>query len=551
MSGKIGFAHFNLFESRSVSEFDAYKKLERRLEPNGVVKSLAESHPNQPPIRTEAPGLNVTPDKLMYRLASELAPWMDEFHTRILDRARIRERLKMIERNRLQNDGAELKYYRHVDLLDAWITELLFERVYRRIGREHAMFLKVAQREWLQTEQFNQAVREQRIADANVYPELHLKELVHPYRFEIKIPNEKKSLEKLEERIHDQRHIVQDLKVHSHELRRVLHDIIFDEVKLLLTQQYSTRREHYDKQGRWHMRDVQQAFEKAWMHAWDSRDTFRELVRRGIFEQAEVYPRLFRKAIRDPFEIEIRKPNQKDQFTKIQEHVDLERKEVALLRLEEEADRQLLKNNKLELAAYRLVSAENIEEQRLNSEWQKHVLVERRDKGALERREYIYDAKRVESQGYQLLAGRMIPQPRFGIDADIITRVPLTMGLNGDPRAPEHVAPTPLLMVPQQQKDNWQKLRAVQEEEQHHVFNDNQQGWNDKTQSVRQNLAALEYGEQKAKELHRSEVKPETADPGPREAKELIPRAASIPDLKLVSSDPAPQSEPKLTKKKE
>jgi len=549
MAEKIGFIKFTLMDSPSPTDYAAYDKLERRQEPDGHVKSLAETHPLLPPTRTEPKGLNRTPDTRLYKLAAELAPYMDEFHSRALDHARINAQLDMIERTRMQNDRAELKYFRQVDLLHAWITELLFERVYRRVGRAQALFQKIALREWMETENWNQMVREQRLDDSRIYPDLHKKELVHPYRFEIKMPNEKKSFEQTADHIRSERHIVEQAKVHAHQLRQVLHDIIFENVRLNLQQQSMIRRHQDDRRDHWHMHDVMRAFDKAWMHAWDSRDTFRELVRSGIFQQAELYPRLFRKAIRDPYEIEIREPNEKDYHQKIQAHIDHERQELKLIKLGEEAGRQVTRNNKIELAAYRLVAAENIEEQRLNSQWQKHVLVERSDQLAIERREYIFDAKRVESQGYQLLAGRMIPQPKFAVDADLVTRVPLTLGLNGDPRAPEHVSPTPLMLVPQQQKDNWQKLRAIQHEEQR--LDERNEVWQEKTQNIRQNLAVLEYGEQRTRELQRADVKPPTDSPIKPDAVEPVGRAEPIPDLKLSMTPDESKNIEKLTKPKE
>jgi hypothetical protein len=170
-----------------------------------------------------------------------------------------------------------------------------------------------------------------------------------------------------------------------------------------------------------------------------------------------------------------------------------------------EADRLLLKNNKLDLANYRLVAAEQLEGKLRDSQWQEHVLVERRDQRVLEQRDHVSDAKRVESQGYQLLAGRMVPHPRFGVDADVITRVPLTLGLHGDPRAPEHVTPTPLLLIPKQQRDNWHKLRVIQDAQDRAVLGDDRQGWKKSMQGIRQNLAAVDYAEQATREVRRPE----------------------------------------------
>lgn len=537
---KIGFLNFTALDPPAPNEYAAYKKLARLLEPDPKVKSLAETHPSIPIWRFEAPGLNRTPDTRLYKLAAELAPIMDEFHSRVLDRARIRERLKMIERTHYQNDMAEIKYYRQVDLLHAWITELLFERVYRRVGRNVQMFEKVAKREWDETERWHHMHKEQRLKEAKLFPELHKKELVHPFRFEIKFPNDKKSVEKAEEHILEDRRIVQDARVHAHQLRLLLHDTIFDAVKQELKQQYVSRRDQHDQKARWHLHDVLRAFEKAWVHAWDSRDTFREIVRRGIIEQAEMYPKLFRKALVDPWEVEIREPNEKDHHQKIQAHIDQERKIQALVKLETEAGRILLKNNKIELEAYRHVSAEKIEELRLNSEWQKHVLVERKDQKDLEIREHTYAAKLVESQGYQLLAGRMIPQPRFGVDTDTVTGVPLTMGLHGDPRVPEHTIPTPLHMVPAEQKKNWQKLRAIQEEELRGVLADGNQGLQDKTQGLRQNLAALDYAEQSTRELHRPE--PQTMADTPKKMDKVQATTRAEPIQEFNASDPAHRS---------
>jgi hypothetical protein len=486
-----------------------------------------------PPWRFEAPALNRTPDNRLYKLAAELAPWMDEFHSRILDQARIRARLDMIERTRFQNDMAEVKYYRQVDRLHAWITELLFERVYRRVGRNLQMFEKAALREWQDAKHWTEVHQNQRLIEARMYPELHRKELVHPYRFEVKIPNDKKARETTQEHILEERGIVKDARMHAHQLREVLHDIIFDEVKMELQRQYVTRRDHYEKKARWHLQDVWKAFEKAWIHAWDSRDVFREIVRRGIFEQAEFYPKLFRQALVDPWEVAIREPNEKDHHQKVQAHIDLERQQQALIKLETEAGRLLLKNNKNELAAYRQVSEEKIEVHRLDSQWQQHVLVERSDARNLEQREHVFDAKRVESQGYQLLAGRMIPQPRFGVDADIITRVPLTLGLNGDPRAPEHITPTPLLMVPSEQKKNWQKLRSVQAEEQRNMLANSTEGWRDKTQGFRQNLAALDYAEQSTREIQRPEPQTLAEAPLRQETVTAVSRTEPIVELKM------------------
>lgn len=548
---KIGFINFTALDGPLPTEYAAYKKLARLLEPGGHVKSLAESHPPMPPMRFEPPALNRTPDTRLYKLAAELAPWMDEFHHRVLDRARIHERLKMIERTRFQNDMAEIKYYRQVDRLHAWITELLFERVYQRVGRNLQMFDKVAQREWQDTKHWNEVHKEQRLKEAKAYPELHKKELVHPYRFEIKLPNDKKAVDLGEEHILNERRIVQEARLHAHQLRVLLHDIIFDEVKQELKRQYVTRRDHYEEQGRWHMHDVLRAFDKAWMHAWDSRDTFRELVRRGIFKQAELYPKLFKESLVDPWETEIREPNEKDHHQKFQVHIDDERRQQKLVQLETEAGRRLLKTNKLELENYRLVSNEQIEVIQDDSQWQKHVLVERSDLKNLEGREHVNDAKRVESQGYQLLAGRMVPQPRFGIDADIVTQVPLALGINGDPRAPEHILPTPIRMVPSEQKKNWQELHRRAEEEQRAVLSNSKSGWHDKTQGIRQNLAALDYADQSTREIQRPEPQSLGEIPGRDGSVKASSRPEPIAELRATVSADAVKNSPILTPKKD
>jgi hypothetical protein len=542
---KIGFINFTALDAPTPTEYAAYKKLARLLEPGGHVKSLAESHPPMPPMRFETPALNRTPDTRLYKLAAELAPWLDEFHHRVLDRARIRQRLKMIERTHFQNDMAEIKYYRQVDRLHAWITELLFERVYQRLGRSLQMFEKVAQREWQDTKHWHDVHKEQRLKEAKAYPELHKKELVHPYRFEIKIPNDKKAVDLGEEHILNERRIVQDARLHAHQLRVLLHDIIFDEVKLELKRQYVTRRDHYEEQGLWHMHDVLRAFDKAWMHAWDSRDTFRELVRRGIFKQAEIYPKLFKQSLVDPWEVEIREPNDKDHHQKFQVHLDQERKLQKLVELETEAGRQLLKNNKIELENYRILSSEQIEVLQDGSQWQKHVLVERSDLKSLETREHLNAAKRVESQGYQLLAGRMVPQPRFGIDSDIVSQVPLALGINGDPRAPEHILPTPIRMIPSEQKKIWQELRDVADENQRAVMSDTTSGWLEKTQGSRQNLAALDYAKQSTQEIQRPESQAQAASPGREDSVKASSRAESIADLTKNSANLTQRSDKK------
>jgi hypothetical protein len=548
---KIGFINFTAFDAPAPTEYAAYKKLARRLEPDGHVKSLAESYPPMPPMRFEPPALNRTPDTRLYKLASELAPWMDEFHSRVLDRARIRERLKMIERTHFQNDMAEIKYYRLVDRLHDWITELLFERVYQRVGRNLQMFDKVAQREWQDTKHWHEVHKEQRLKEAKAYPELHKKELVHPYRFEIKLPNDKKAVDLGEEHIHNERRIVQEARLHAHQLRQLLHDIIFDEVKLELKRQYVTRRDHYETQGRWHMHDVLRAFDKAWMHAWDSRDTFRELVRHGIFKQAEMYPKLFRKSLVDPWEVEIREPNEKDHHQKFQVHIDDERRQQKLVELETEAGRRLLKTNKIELENYRLVSSEQVEVIQDDSQWQKHVLVERSDLKSLEGREHVSDAKRVESQGYQLLAGRMVPQPRFGIDADIVTQVPLALGINGDPRAPEHIVPTPMHMIPSEQRQNWQKLHSLAEDEKRRALVENNSGWHEKTQGILQNLAALDYAEQSTREIQRPELQTLADLPGRQDTVKNISRTETIAEVRTNLSADDSKNPPILTPKKD
>ncbi|WP_141733582.1 hypothetical protein [Oligoflexus tunisiensis] len=474
MAQKIGFITFTALDPPSPTEYAAYKKLQRLLEPGNHVKTLAETHPIMPPWRFEAPALNRTPDHRAYKLAAELSPLMDEFHHRVLDRSRVRERLKTIERTRFQNDIAEIKYFRQVDLLHAWISELLFERIYRRIGREFSMFEKAAKKQWLEDERFRDWHREKRIAQAEFYPELQNKELLHPYKFEIRLPNEKKALQLIQEHTRDERRIVQEARAQAHQLQQVLHDIIFDSVKQHLHQQYASRRSSYDKQARWHLHDVLQAFEKAWVNAWESRGTFRE-------------------------------PNEKDFKTKLKEHIDQERQQQALVKMEVEADRQLLKNNKLELDTYRHVAADQMEVKRMDSQWQEHVLVERQHQQAIEQRDHVSDAKSAESQGYHLQAGHMLPQPRFGVDADLVTRVPLTLGLSGDPRAPEHVAPNPLLLVPRQQRENWQKVRTIQDAQDRSVLGDDLQGWKKTTQGIRQNLAAIDYAEQATREVQRPE----------------------------------------------
>ncbi|HET9237817.1 MAG TPA: hypothetical protein VFO10_11230 [Oligoflexus sp.] len=548
---KIGFINFTALDAPAPTEYAAYKKLARILEPHGHVKSLAESHPPMPPIRFEPPALNRTPDTRLYKLAAELAPWMDEFHHRVLDRARIHERLKMIERTRFQNDLAEIKYYRQVDRLHAWITELLFERIYQRVGRNLQMFDKVAQREWQDLKHWHEVHKEQRLKEAKAYPELHKKELVHPYRFEIKLPNDKKAVELGEEHILKERHIVQEARLHAHQLRLVLHDIIFDEVKQELKRQYMNRRDHYEQQGRWHMHDVLRAFDKAWMHAWDSRDTFRELVRRGIFKQAELYPKLFKQSLVDLWETEIREPNEKNHHQKFQVHLDAERRQQKLVQLETEAGRKLLKTNKVELENYRQVSSEHIEVVQDDSQWQKHVLVERRDQKNLESREHVNDAKRVESQGYQLLAGRMVPQPRFGIDADIVTQVPLALGVNGDPRAPEHVVPTPIRMIPAEQKKNWQKIHAEAEEELRGVLSSDISGWHEKTQGIRQNLAALDYAEQSTREVQRPEPQTLGDIPGREDTVKASARLESVAESRTALSTDAQADLPSPGPKKD
>jgi hypothetical protein len=332
--------------------------------------------------------------------------------------------------------------------------------------------------------------------------------------------------------------------MHAWQLQQVLHDMIFDEVRKELQRQHQAQHAHSEKRARWHLQDVLRAFEKAWIHAWNQRVAFRELVRRGIIEQAEVYPKLFRDALVDPFELEIREPNEKNHKQKIQEHLHEERQQQALVKLESEADRQLLKTTKIDLESYRAASAEQIEAKQQSRQWQEHVLIERRDQHAIEERDHRSDAKRVESQGYQLLAGRMIPQPRFGVDADIVTRVPLSMGLHGDPRAPEHITPTPLLMVPSEQRKNWQKLQLGREDELRHTVGNSSESWLHKAQGIRQNLAALDYAAQATREIERPQEQTLGTIPSQTASVPAPTRTEPIADVKASTSTDNSRSDP-------
>ncbi len=486
MAERIGLIRFTAMDGPSATEYAAYKKIQRRLEPDNHVKSLAESHPYMPPWRVEHPDLTKTADSRVYKLASELAPIMDEYHHHVLDVARQKAIVQRWAQYHKNNGLAEDRYYRHVDLLHAWITELLFERVYRRVGRMHELFNKVAKHEWQDTRRFFHEHHVQRFKEARVYPELHHEELELPFRHEIKLPNQKKPFDFAKENLQADRRMLVDAKLKLEELRHLMMDMLGHDIKVQLRQTFLEKRQFQDDRSRWHMHDVLRAFDKAWMHAWDSRDTFRDLIRKAVIEQAEYFPELLKKAYNNPFIREVSLPNQIKSAERYQMHIDRER--------------TIMKLVKLSLAHYRTIATDEIEEKREASVVQHDILLNRRDGKRLELAHHRYEAHVAEGRGYIMLAGRLVPQPKIRIDTDITTGVPLSLGLHGTPSSPEQVAPLPLNLLPKQQKDVWDKLHATSAEEQRVFAAQQDEALQRVAQSIRQQSAAMEYGEQITKE---------------------------------------------------
>ncbi len=130
-----------------------------------------------------------------YQFAIELHPLLDQFWQRIKELSLSKDILYRWHLRQIEIMLGRVKSNQRADKLKDYFTALLFSQVYDRAIKSRETFLAVHKKEWLQTHlrmdwhtrQWNLDKQEQ----AREFAEI----LINPYRFNIKVPNQKKLLQ--------------------------------------------------------------------------------------------------------------------------------------------------------------------------------------------------------------------------------------------------------------------------------------------------------------------------------------------------------------------
>ena len=426
---KIGFINFTAFDMPSPLEMASMKRNTRPIQFPNKVLSLYQSHPDQPGIRPYAPELDATPDKPFYKFMEEMTPLMASFHEHFHDLNVQKDIIRRWQERQNQIQLGQERYERKTDDIHRWMIELLYRRVYERVGRMTSVFRKLRIKDMEETKLFAHEHREKRLEEAEIFPRAYMKALRNPFFYEIKEPNQFKALD------------FERMKLAMNRRVRTAEDEVLLELRRVFAEEVSNKlfeKKRYDlnlfkTKGRGNIREQRMRlladYDEAWRHTVQQFDAFRQAVRAGIMEQAEVFPKLHREAIVDPFVPEIKEPNDKDYFEKGQKKID---------------------------DMHALVERRARVKQELH-----HDAVDRKTAGTYQKQEVIHGDHRARdeahdfesqrqvhhaaasSQGMIYIAGREVPREGFAIQIDLKSTRPLPLGLHGSPRSPEWSLPVP------------------------------------------------------------------------------------------------------------
>ncbi len=422
MSSRIGFVKFTAFDLPTVLDLEGIKSPNHPMRFANKVLSLAESHPFQPPLHPHAPQLDRTADGRLYKFTSELSPLMAAFWEHIEDVSVRREVVRRwYERHRHWEIETDL-HWRHIDLLHDWMTELLFQRVYERVGRATSINRKIAAKKAQTLEEFQEMHREQRLLEADKFPKLLKRALENPFIHEVKEPNQLKAFDKARAELAAYR---LDRHEKANELLSLRRINAGEELSNLREKRAMDARFAALK-GRANLRksrfEVADAHEAAWRHTVADSHTFRDLMREVVVEQAELFPALFKAALVDPWETEIRLPNNDNRFQIVQKLIDRQRlglksikeHERNLDRWEDRAHEGHLQNQQLE---------------------RDERLLRREGRRSYEQ-QLAHGQALAGQNGMIYLAGRTVPRAAFKIVTDTKSTVQLSLGIQGSPNAP-------------------------------------------------------------------------------------------------------------------
>lgn len=429
MSTRIGIFTFRAFDLPTVHDFIGIKVPKHTMRFGNKVLSLGESHPFQPPLHAYAPELDKADKARLYKFTSELSPLMAAYWDHVQELSVRREIIRRwYERHRQWELEAE-RHWVAVDRLHDWMTEVLFQRVYERVGRLQAVYRKIAAQRATATDEFHELHREARLLEAERFPKLLKRALENPFLHEIKEPNQWKALDQARADLAAYR---QERQARDATLRAVRRLDALDHLTDLREKQGMDAR-FRQRSGRFNLRkarfEVADAYEAAWRHTVSHSEAFSELVRAAVVEQANVYPELFKAALIDPWETAIRVPNQDNHFQISREQREAYRAgfkrsvnhERERERLEQDAKKVQLEGQKIE----------------------RDERFERADG----RRIYAHTQATGEAlaagRGQVYLAGRAIPRAPFRIATDVKSTLPLDLGIHGGPSALEQQAAVP------------------------------------------------------------------------------------------------------------
>lgn len=429
MAEKIGLINFTAFDLLHPAEHIAFKRHTRVAQPLGKTLSLAESHPSQPPFPPYAPQLDGLPNPTVRKLAHELGPLMAAFHEHVRDVAIRRDIFRRWQARITQSDLADVRYMRQVDLFHSWMTELLFQRVYERIGRMEDMFRRIHARNAEQARIFTEQHRNKRLEEAELFPRIYLKALRNPFFEEIKEPNQFKALDFEKMRIAYNQRIRREADEQLLELRRAF-------AEDLIVKGYEKKLEDirlFKTKGRGNIRKqklkIADEYDKVWRDTATRFANFREVVREGVLSQAEHYPKMFRKALIDVYEPAIKWPNDHDHFEKNQADIDARRA----------FEREKAEQKRLASRSYMALRVDDALEHIEHYAARNH----RRDRQTGFENNRLINKAQAAAQGMVFLGGQETPRVQVALATDLKATRPLRLGLQGSPRAPAVNIPVP------------------------------------------------------------------------------------------------------------
>lgn len=429
MPTRIGFIKFTAFDLPAVQDFEGIKQPKHPLHFGNKVLSLGESHPFQPPVHAYAPQLDEVQRKPMAKVLAELTPLMAAYWEHMEDLSVRREIVRRWYERQRQAEVAADKHWQHVEHLYLWATELLFQRVYERVGRLTSVYRKIAAKRAAVTEDFHEMHKEMRQLEVEKFPRLYRKALENPFIHEIKEPNQFKALDQARAELMAYR----DERVSRDEELRATRRIDALENLKQLREKRALDARFLLRKGRFNLRqsryEIADAFEAAWRHSVDTSGSFSKLIREQVVEQAQVYPELYKAALVDPWETAIRLPNQDNHFQVDQERIDQQRKSVKAVGAHER-----------DLKGLEIEARKDAATQRLLERDERFALADGRRAYA---QENAAGEAKAAGRGQVFVAGRSVPLAPFRIGTAPKSTLPLSLGIQGHPNAPEQQAPVP------------------------------------------------------------------------------------------------------------